>query len=634
MSGILGLIAPGTSTPDLKLGARALAQMPGSETNFEAPCSGVALAAVGVKGRVEIIREEASGLLVVVQGAALSSVKPYRQISATEILESYRLDGLKSWEDLEGSFMIALVDQRQCRLHIVNDRLGQLPLLCAKGPGWFCFGSQAKAIFPVTDLEPKLSKEGVIQFLATGYPLGETSMFEGLSLLEPGTQLSVGLEDLNVHTRRYWILQYEPEKAISRDKAMAELHNAVLEGHRVILGEGDADYDLMLTGGWDSRGILEALEQVGSRPQTARSWGLRDDLKGSDPEIARQLAHAFGIDFHFFRYDVERLPRILRQWVCVSELMNDNLGWYIELPQCYGELHRPEVDFTLLGDELWGWQGHAHDEQDAISKVLPPTLPASVRKVLRQERVHEFRESYEGTIRSILTKSVSRNPNDLKDFTYLYVRVTRFIFSLGYFRELMVPQRRPFLARSVLDVMGRIPREMRTNKNGYIAMVKTYMAKAASFSRTSIDSVADWPYLFRTDQDIRQTFNRLLAPERVSQGVLGEILDAKQLSEVRDRFFAAKAQRRPEDNSLKIQLRGLLRKLIECTPGLGQLVFTQGRNNGSEFDTLRRAALCVALQEELPRFKAGLPERLLFEAVPLTDQDKPLSDESRSFHNL
>ena len=156
----------------------------------------------------------------------------------------------------------------------------------------------------------------------------------------------------------------------------------------------------------------------------------------------------------------------------------------------------------------------------------------------------------------------------------------------------------------------------------------------ASFSRTSIDSVADWPYLFRTDQDIRQTFNRLLAPERVSQGVLGEILDAKQLSEVRDRFFAAKAQRRPEDNSLKIQLRGLLRKLIECTPGLGQLVFTQGRNNGSEFDTLRRAALCVALQEELPRFKAGLPERLLFEAVPLTDQDKPLSDESRSFHNL
>lgn len=631
MSGILGLIAPGISSPDLKLGARALLQIPGSEIHFEAPCPGVALAAVGLKGRIEIIRDEASGLLAMVQGAALSAVKPYRKLSATEILESYRRDELKSWEDLEGSFMIALIDQGQRRLHILNDRLGQLPLLYARGPGWFCFGSQAKAIFPVTDLEPRLSIEGVVQFLTTGYPFGERSMFEGLSVLEPATHVSLGLDDLTLHSRRYWSLQYEPRRTTSREQAMAELHDAVLEGHRIILGQGAPVYDLMLTGGWDSRGILEALEQLGSRPQTARSWGLRDDLKGSDPEIARRLASAFGIDFQFFRYDVERLPHILRPWVCVSELRNDNLGWYIELPQCYGELHRPDVDFTLLGDEIWGWQGTVHDEQDAISRVLPPTLPASLRKVLRQERVDEFRDGYEGTIRSMLSRSVSRNLNDLKDFMYLNIRVNRFIFSLGYFRELMVPQRRPFLARSVLDVICRIPREMRTDKNGYIAMVKKHMPKAASFPRTSTVSVADWPYLFRTDQNIRQTFHRLLAPDRVSHGVLGEILDGKYLSEVRDRFFAAKAQKRPQDSSLKIQLRGQLRKLSECTPGLSQLVRSLRGNEGSDFDTLRRVALCVALQEELPRFKAGLPERLLFDEEPVDRTRQLFEGTSKDF---
>lgn len=634
MSGILGFIAPGISTPDLKLGARALVQMPGSETYFVTPSPGVALASVGLKGRIETVRDEASGLLVMVQGAALSTVKPYRKLSASEILESYRLDGLKSWEELEGSFIIALIDQKHRRLHIVNDRLGQLPLLYAQGPGWFCFGSQAKAIFPVTDLEPKLSIEGVVQFLTTGYSFGETSMFEGLSLLEPATQLSLGLDDLKLNARRYWSFQYEPRRTTSREKAMAELHEAVLEGHRIILGQGGPVYDLMLTGGWDSRGILEALEQVGSRPQTAMSWGLRDDLKGSDPEIARRLASAFGIDFHFFRYDMERLPRILRPWVCVSELMNDNLGWYIELPQCYGELHRPEAEFQLLGDEIWGWQGHVHDEQDAISRVLPPTLPASLRKVLRQERLDEFRDGYEGTIQSILTRSVSRNLNDLKDFIYLNIRVNRFIFSLGYFRELMVPQRRPFLARPVLDVICRIPREMRTDKNGYIAMLKSHMPKAASFSRTSTDTVADWPYLFRTDRKIRETFKRLLAPERVSQGALGEILDNKQLSEVRDRFFAAKAQKRPQNSSLKSQLRGQLRKLSERTPGLSQLVRSLRGNEGSDFDTLRRVALCVVLQEELPRFKAGLPELLLFDVVPVPGQDKRLRELPKTSTNL
>ncbi|HBP89714.1 MAG TPA: hypothetical protein PKK23_06710 [Nitrospirales bacterium] len=629
MSGILGLIALGTSTPDLKLGARALVQIPGSETTFFAPCSGVALAAVGLKGRIETIRDDASGLLVMVQGAALSPVKPYRRLSATEILESYRRDELKSWEDLEGSFIIVLIDKGQRRLHIVNDRLGQLPLLYAQGPGWFCFGSQAKAIFPVTDLEPKLSIEGVVQFLTAGYPFGKRAMLEGISVLEPATQLSLGLDDLRLNAMRYWSLQYEPRRITSREKAMADLHVAVLEGHRIILGQGAPEYDLMLTGGWDSRGILEAMEQLGSRPQTARSWGVRDDLKGSDPEIARCLASAFDTDFHFFPYDVERLPRILRPWVCVSELMNDNLGWYIELPQCYGELHRPEAEFELLGDEIWGWVGHVNDERDAISRVLPPTLPYSVRKVFRQERLDKFRVDYEGAIRSILSGCVSRNPNDLKDFIYLNIRVNRFIFSLGYFRELMVPQRRPFLTRTVLDVICQIPREMRTDKNGYIAMLKSHMPKAASFPRTSTDSVADWPYLFRTDQNIRETFMRLLTPERVSQGVLGEILDCKQLSEIRDRFFAAQAQKRHQESPLKIQLRGQLRKLIERAPGLRRLVrFVRG-NEGSDFDTLRRVALCVALQEELPRFKAGLPELLLFDSVPVSAPENRLRKISR-----
>ena len=76
MSGILGLIAPRIFTPNLKLGARALVQIPGSETTFVAPCPGVALAAVGLNGRIETIQDKSSGLLVLLQGAALSAVKP------------------------------------------------------------------------------------------------------------------------------------------------------------------------------------------------------------------------------------------------------------------------------------------------------------------------------------------------------------------------------------------------------------------------------------------------------------------------------------------------------------------------------------------------------------------------------
>ena len=614
MSGIVGLIVPKTFTPDLDRGARALIQIPGSEIDFLAPVSGVALAAVALRGRINTLQDDASGLCLMVQGAALSPVRPYRELSAAEILQSYRLQGSKNWENFEGAFIVVLVDKAQRQLHIFNDRLGQLPLLYAQGPGWFCFGSQAKAIFPVVDLKPQLSIEGVIQFLAAGYPFGETSMFEGLSVLEPASQLTVGLDDLTTSFRRYWCLRYEPQRRTSRKKAMADLYDAVLEGHRINLCHDQVAYELMLSGGWDSRGILGALEQLGSKPQTTKGWGVRDDLTGSDPEIAGRLARAFGVDYQFFSYDVKRLPRILRPWVCVSELMNDNLGWYIELPNCYLEFYRSEADFAFVGDEVWGWHGPVWDEQSAISKVLPPSLPVSVKKVLRQEHAAQLGGDYKGQIQSIMAKSVSRNYTDLKDFLYLYIRVNRFIFSLGYFRELIISQRRPFLARPVLDVIRRMPRGMRPDKNGYFSMLQHYMPKTTSIPKNSTNSLADWEYLFRADPKIRQTFIDLLAPERVSKGVLGEVLDLEKLSQMRDQFFGAPPEKRSNDSPLKATWRNWLRKFCVWTPGLNKLVHTIRGNPGSDFDTLRRVALCVALQEELPKFKTGLPELWLFES--------------------
>ena len=616
MSGILGLLSRHTLTPNLKRGARALVQIPGGRPDFFSPCPGVALASVGKEGRIDSAQDNISNLLLLVQGTALSPVKPYRQLSAIEILKLYLNNGLKSFEDIEGSFVLVLVDQRQRKIHIVNDRLGQLPLLYATRLNWFCFGSQAKAIFPVTDLEPKLSSEGVVQFLAAGYPFGEQCMFEELYVLKPATQLSIGLDDLKVNSKQYWSLQYKPQRDISRKRAIAELYGAVIESHQITLGQDSFPYDLMLTGGWDSRGILEALVQVGSRPQTARSWGMQDDLEGSDPEIARRLARAFGVDFYFFQYDVERLPHTLRQWVCVSELMNDNLGWYIELPQCYGELHRSEAAFELIGDEVWGWQGHVHSEQDAVARVLPPTLPNSITNILRQGHRLELHKRYEEKIQAILSSCISREPNDLKDFAYFNIRVNRFIFSLGYFRELMVAQRRPFLTRPVLDVICQFPREMRTDKNGYISMLKAHMPNSAAFPTTSVSSVADWPYLFRTDKKICETFTHLLSSERISSGALGEVLSTDQLLKVRDRFFSAKPYKRSKENLLKARLRTYARKVIERTPGVRDIASLKRENNVSDFDILRRVALCAALQEELPRFKVGLPELLLFENSP------------------
>jgi hypothetical protein len=241
-------------------------------------------------------------------------------LCAVDVLHEYLAHGFERWGQFEGGFVAVIVDLRQERVFIVNDHLGGLPLYYASRPGVFAFSPEAKGVLVHDGFDVSLSPPGLVNFLSAGYCFGELTLFEGLSMLEPSTLLSVHLQTLAVDKRRLWRIVYEPTPELLRRRAAEDaLAQAIITAHQVTLCDAPSHVAVLLSGGWDSRGMLAALQRIDCKANIAQSRGIRDDIPASDVFIARRLAEAFGIPFVFGAYNTDGFVENAARWCYLSD---------------------------------------------------------------------------------------------------------------------------------------------------------------------------------------------------------------------------------------------------------------------------------------------------------------------------
>lgn len=461
-----------------------------------------------------------------------------RRMAAADLLSQYLCDGRFDPDECDGSFVVVIVDLPRDLLMIFNDRLGSLPVYWATARGAFWFAPEAKAIFAMRGETPRLSPAGAACFLSCGYSVGDLTLFEGVRALEPGTCASVRLSDPAIELRRWWKIVYCPRQELkSRKSAANALYREVLAAHRRLVPESSCCYDLLLSGGLDSRGILGCLARNGTLPRRAVSWGERSDIPDSDPYLAGALARRFGVRYEFFGYEPGQLLANAESWCRISELANDNIGWYAEGTPVLEEQYDPASEFVLLGDEAWGWGPKVICEDQARSAVMPARLPEVMRAVLKPEAARAFQSSYDSAVATVLNDCENPGWDDRKDFLYLHGRVARFIFSLGYYKELAVELRRPFLTRNVLEIIQGLPARFRWNKNLYRSMLSGYLPEVMEIPPATASSLPDWPGYARRDVRFRGFLTDLLEVERIEAGVLRGCLDPDALAARRKRYF-------------------------------------------------------------------------------------------------
>ena len=577
--------------------------------------------------------DAATGVAVLVNGAVLCASPAARRIHARRLLDDYLTAGSLAPLDLDGAFVLMVADPRKDSVLLYNDRVGTLPIYYATNGSTVCFAPEAKAVFAALGMEPQLSQAGIVSFLTCGYCLGANTLFTGVSFLEPGSAMEISGTSGRSAIRRYWKMIYRPARSLrSRVAAENALHDATRRAHEVIVGDSEHGHDLMLSGGWDSRGILAYLNSLGRLPSSAVAWGKTKDIPRSDPFIASQLAKRFSIPLKFVSYDSDQFVANAPTWCYLSELANDNTGWYAEGASTLARDYRTDADFTLVGDEAWGWHGHPQNDEDACNATLPAAPGAEVMSCLAHDVREECRAGYEAGVAHVLAACENTHPADRRDFLYLHGRVARFIFALGYYKEFATEVRRPFLLGSVLDVLAEVPSRFRADKNLYISMVARFFPEVAAVPPRSADSLPNWSRDIREKPELRRFFLDLLDDGSLG-GALGAVLDLTAVEALKRKFFDSRVgggHQAAAPNPLMRYLPMRLKQRLRAT-GLypGSTSMAGGYASRGTAVLVRCIALLSLLQKSLPAFGAAGASRAAG-AVLAKDDELPREHDARA----
>lgn len=202
---------------------------------------------------------------------------------ADRLLDAYLREGSDCFARFNGSFNVAIWDPGPHRLILANDRIGQRPLYYTHAGTHLAFGSYLAQVMAADVVRPEMAVGGLLDLIYYGFVTGESTLFEGVRLLPPGSALVC--EQGRVSIATYWRCDsVEPHGRLDEERVagLAE----VLKRAVTRFFNASPDTGLCLTGGIDSRALLAAA--VSSDLAFVAHSGGRE--QSTDVVVARELA--------------------------------------------------------------------------------------------------------------------------------------------------------------------------------------------------------------------------------------------------------------------------------------------------------------------------------------------------------
>ncbi len=178
----------------------------------------------------------------------------FKTNSDTEvILHLYEKYGTDCTDKLNGMFAFAIWDNNKKVLFISRDRFGVKPLYYYIDKKRFVFASEIKAILSADNLKAHLNPEGLNDYLAFQFCIGDKTFFQGIKKLLPGHKLII--ENKEVKIKKYWDLDFtidtRHKEGYFTQKLKTLIENAVSINLR-----SDVSVGAHLSGGMDSSAIV------------------------------------------------------------------------------------------------------------------------------------------------------------------------------------------------------------------------------------------------------------------------------------------------------------------------------------------------------------------------------------------
>jgi len=247
-------------------------------------------------------------------------------VDASYLVHAYEEKGIHFLEDINGWFSGVLLDLRNRKTLLFNDRYGFSRIYYHRNDSCLYFASEAKCLIAVLPKLRALDQQALGEYLACGCALQNRSLFSGISLL-PGASAWCFPHNEEPHLRSYFRREQWENQPILKD---ADYETALVEKFREVLPKyfrGKQPIAMSLTGGLDGRMIMaHANRPPGSLPCYTFGSRYRDC---TDVTAARRVSALFHQPHRVIPVDTEflnRFPELAEQTIRISDGAMDVTG--------------------------------------------------------------------------------------------------------------------------------------------------------------------------------------------------------------------------------------------------------------------------------------------------------------------
>lgn len=422
---------------------------------------------------------------------------------------------------LEGFFSVIV--ENEDNVYAAVDRVTSTPLIYSVDEQLW-IGDDYK---PFLECQPQIEELSLAQYLSSGYVYGEKTLVKEVFQLKAGSFLIYSKKNNDVNVRSYYEYLPTTDEPVGANldwylEGLDEVHNSVFD--RLIKNLNGRKVILPLSGGYDSRLILEMLLRFNYRNILCVTWGRESDWQ---VKIARDVASKLNVD-----------------WLCVNQEFSTWREWsrgaeLDEQLRCSGTITNiPYVQENVLikhlqskglleGDAVFlnGNSGdfiegdhlpnalHGHEKNEEIIDLI-------MQKHCRLAQIQSvdlIRKEMNGQIESFRLRNL-----DIRLFFEFWEwaeRQSKFVTKcVKPFEKAGFEWRMPFWENEIMDFWVNVPIELKAKRKLYYAYFDRYMDQRAQKPNGTVFFPK---ILFERfyDQRFGIFFNSPLSPKRLFANV-------------------------------------------------------------------------------------------------------------------
>ena len=406
--------------------------------------------------------------------------------------EEYETDFVRK---LNGTFNIIICDLKKKKIEIINDRYGLRPLYYTINNGKLLFASEIKAILQDSTFKKELNDETIADFFAFGEIYGNKTFFKGIEVMPPASIITY--DGQNISIEQYWDFNYEPDYNRSEDEFVDELVQSFKKAVKIRMKD-NLRYGIALSGGLDSRSVVGAIDKEKRKDIVTITFGIP---RCDEANIAEVVSNVAGTKHIFIPIDPDEVltpypEKVVYLTECVIPIHVSHLVFVYDKLNSY-------VDVVFDGLALDLLLGGSYLKK----QVFEVKNDAELLEILNTKRVFSndmmaklFVDSYFSKIKDAPLMSIKStlgkglvHPGNKYDYIMLQNHVRRWTFCGGNIVRNIAEQIPPTYDNNFIDIILRIPPELRFRHRIYRKFLKKLAPELARIPYNNTMIRADAP---------------------------------------------------------------------------------------------------------------------------------------------